>query len=257
MQSIRGGSGGRDARASTMRKVYLRLLPFAMLCYILAYIDRINVSFAALTMRGDLEHVGRRLRLRRRHVLLGLLPVRSAEQRDPGEGRRAHLDRAHHDHLGHLRRGHGLRHRHDELRHRALPARHGRGGLLPRPHPLFHLLVPGPSPRPHRLGLPGRPADRGGAGRADLDGAARAWMACSGSRAGRSCTSPKAMPTIVLGVLTLLRDDRQAGAGDIPDAAGERLAGRQASPASARPRKRCASTRCSNRCSIRRCCCWR
>src|ERR1700687_6379166 len=40
---------------STMRKVYLRLLPFAVLSYILAYIDRINVSFAALTMRGDLE----------------------------------------------------------------------------------------------------------------------------------------------------------------------------------------------------------
>jgi ACS family tartrate transporter-like MFS transporter len=39
---------------STMRKVYLRLLPFAMICYILAYIDRINVSFAGLTMRGDL-----------------------------------------------------------------------------------------------------------------------------------------------------------------------------------------------------------
>ncbi|MBL6654298.1 MAG: MFS transporter [Reyranella sp.] len=41
--------------ASTMRKVYLRLLPFAVLSYILAYIDRINVSFAALTMRGDLQ----------------------------------------------------------------------------------------------------------------------------------------------------------------------------------------------------------
>ena len=40
---------------STMRKVYLRLLPFAVLSYILAYIDRINVSFAGLTMRGDLK----------------------------------------------------------------------------------------------------------------------------------------------------------------------------------------------------------
>src|SRR3954465_11825884 len=37
-----------------MRKIYLRLLPFAILSYFLAYIDRINVSFAALTMRGDL-----------------------------------------------------------------------------------------------------------------------------------------------------------------------------------------------------------
>jgi ACS family tartrate transporter-like MFS transporter len=38
-----------------MRKIYLRLLPFAVLSYLLAYIDRINVSFAALTMRGDLK----------------------------------------------------------------------------------------------------------------------------------------------------------------------------------------------------------
>jgi MFS transporter, ACS family, tartrate transporter len=40
---------------SAMRKIYLRLLPFAILSYILAYIDRINVSFAGLTMRGDLK----------------------------------------------------------------------------------------------------------------------------------------------------------------------------------------------------------
>ena len=40
---------------STMRKVYLRLLPFAVICYVLAYIDRINSSFAALTMRDDLH----------------------------------------------------------------------------------------------------------------------------------------------------------------------------------------------------------
>jgi hypothetical protein len=33
-----------------MRKVYMRLLPFAILSYFLAYIDRINVSFAGLTM---------------------------------------------------------------------------------------------------------------------------------------------------------------------------------------------------------------
>jgi MFS transporter, ACS family, tartrate transporter len=39
---------------STMRKVYIRLLPFAVLSYVLAYLDRINVSFAGLTMRGDL-----------------------------------------------------------------------------------------------------------------------------------------------------------------------------------------------------------
>ncbi len=39
---------------SAMRKIYMRLLPFAVFTYFLAYIDRINVSFAGLTMRGDL-----------------------------------------------------------------------------------------------------------------------------------------------------------------------------------------------------------
>ena len=39
---------------SCMRKIYIRLLPFAVLSYFLAYVDRINVSFAALTMRADL-----------------------------------------------------------------------------------------------------------------------------------------------------------------------------------------------------------
>ncbi|MBV8165765.1 MAG: MFS transporter, partial [Alphaproteobacteria bacterium] len=40
---------------SAVRKVYMRLLPFAILTYFLCYIDRINVSFAGLTMRGDLN----------------------------------------------------------------------------------------------------------------------------------------------------------------------------------------------------------
>jgi MFS family permease len=39
---------------SAMRKVYFRLLPFALLSYVLAYIDRINVSFAGAAMQKDL-----------------------------------------------------------------------------------------------------------------------------------------------------------------------------------------------------------
>src|SRR5471030_2334403 len=39
---------------STMRKAYIRLLPYCFLLYILCYIDRINVSFAALTMNSDI-----------------------------------------------------------------------------------------------------------------------------------------------------------------------------------------------------------
>jgi ACS family tartrate transporter-like MFS transporter len=39
---------------TTLRKVYLHLVPYSFLLYILCYIDRINVSFAALTMNRDI-----------------------------------------------------------------------------------------------------------------------------------------------------------------------------------------------------------
>ena len=35
-------------------KVARRLLPFLMLCYFFAYLDRVNVGFAALTMNRDI-----------------------------------------------------------------------------------------------------------------------------------------------------------------------------------------------------------
>src|SRR6185295_16263699 len=38
----------------TMRKVGIRLLPFLIICYFIAYVDRVNVGFAALTMNKDI-----------------------------------------------------------------------------------------------------------------------------------------------------------------------------------------------------------
>src|SRR6195952_3966065 len=38
----------------TMRKVYLRLLPFTFALYLICYLDRANIGFAALTMNRDL-----------------------------------------------------------------------------------------------------------------------------------------------------------------------------------------------------------
>ncbi|HZG19436.1 MAG TPA: MFS transporter [Herbaspirillum sp.] len=38
----------------TMKKVLRRLIPFILLCYVVSYLDRINVGFAALTMNKDL-----------------------------------------------------------------------------------------------------------------------------------------------------------------------------------------------------------
>ncbi len=39
---------------TTMRKVYLRILPLAMIVYFFCYLDRINISFAALQMNASI-----------------------------------------------------------------------------------------------------------------------------------------------------------------------------------------------------------
>jgi MFS transporter, ACS family, tartrate transporter len=43
-----------DVERTTIRKVYLRLLPLLFVAYFVCYLDRINVGFAALTMNKDL-----------------------------------------------------------------------------------------------------------------------------------------------------------------------------------------------------------
>ena len=43
-----------DMEASTIRRVTTRLVPFLIVCYFVAYLDRVNVGFAALTMNKEL-----------------------------------------------------------------------------------------------------------------------------------------------------------------------------------------------------------
>ncbi len=53
-------SGGSDREAGlpdekrVYRKVFWRIVPFLMLCYVIAYLDRVNVGFAKLQMSQDL-----------------------------------------------------------------------------------------------------------------------------------------------------------------------------------------------------------
>lgn len=43
-----------DLERQTYAKVFWRLVPFLMLCYVVAYLDRVNVGFAKLQMAQDL-----------------------------------------------------------------------------------------------------------------------------------------------------------------------------------------------------------
>ncbi|MGO4307991.1 hypothetical protein [Cupriavidus sp. RAF12] len=43
-----------DEVRRTFAKVTLRIIPFLFVCYVFAYLDRVNIGFAALQMKQDL-----------------------------------------------------------------------------------------------------------------------------------------------------------------------------------------------------------
>ena len=43
-----------DIEKRTLRRITWRIMPFIMLLYFIAYLDRVNIGFAALTMKQDL-----------------------------------------------------------------------------------------------------------------------------------------------------------------------------------------------------------
>ncbi|MGJ5179850.1 MFS transporter [Bradyrhizobium oligotrophicum] len=48
-------SGRSDIEAATIRAISWRLIPFLVLAYFFSYLDRVNLSFAALTMNAELK----------------------------------------------------------------------------------------------------------------------------------------------------------------------------------------------------------
>lgn len=44
----------RTLEKETMKRVMTRVVPLLIVCYIISYLDRVNVGFAALTMNKDL-----------------------------------------------------------------------------------------------------------------------------------------------------------------------------------------------------------
>ena len=229
---------------SAMRKIYLRLLPFAILCYILAYIDRINVSFAALTMRADLNMSAADFGFAVGTFYWAYFLFEVPSNVIMEKVGRADLDRPHHDHLGHLRHGHGVRDRHDQLRHRPLPAGHGEAGFFPGLILYFTYWFPA---RHHArivsgflVGLPIAVA----AG-APVSTALMSLDGLFGLRGWQIMYIAEGLPTIVLGVLFyFLMTDRPEQANFLPST--RRTGWRASSPPSARPRRPCASTRCWN-----------
>ena len=64
-----------DVERRVIGKVMRRLIPFLVLCYFVAYLDRVNVSFAKLHMNQALGFSEAGLRPRRWALLHRLFPV--------------------------------------------------------------------------------------------------------------------------------------------------------------------------------------
>src|ERR1700722_19407725 len=55
MSLTRTSSFGAEASGGVYRKIMLRLLPLLIVCFIVAYYDRVNIAFAKLQMQQELK----------------------------------------------------------------------------------------------------------------------------------------------------------------------------------------------------------
>jgi len=70
--------------AGTIRKVRTRILPFLFLLYIICFLDRINISFAALTMNKELAITSQQFGLLSGIFFFGLTTWLSVSSRGSG-----------------------------------------------------------------------------------------------------------------------------------------------------------------------------
>ena len=235
-----------------MRRVSWRLMPFLLAAYLIAYIDRVNVGFAALQMNKAVGLDPKTYGLGAGIFFIGYfifeVPSNLALQRFGARTWIARIMISWGAGLGGLRPDR----RADLVPGAALPAGRRRSRLLPRRDPLFHLLVPGALPRHHRRhlhggdpgGRPDRLADLGrhslygrhpGAGRLAVDLPAR----------GR--------PRRAAGHRRLRLADRPARTCDVAQAGAAQPGSPPSSPAKRSARRASATPRCGASCRTSTC----
>jgi hypothetical protein len=137
---------GGSTEDAVYRKVWLRIIPFLFICYVVSFLDRINIGFAQLQMKQDLGFSDAMYGLGAAVFYVGyvLCEVPSNMRWRAS----AHAARsAHHDPVGTGLGGHDGGHRCQPLLCAALPAGRVRGRLLPGHRAVPELLVPGAATR--------------------------------------------------------------------------------------------------------------
>ena len=133
-----------ELQTRTMRRVAARLMPVLLGLYIIAYLDRVNVTFAQDKLESDLGFSGAVYGFGAGIFFIAYfifeVPSNLALHRFGARKWIARIMVTWGDHL----RLHDVRAGAAELLRRPLPARHRRGRLLPRHDPVPVVLVPGP-----------------------------------------------------------------------------------------------------------------
>ena len=89
-----------DLEQRTMSRVALRLIPFLIVCYFVAYLDRVNVGFAKLTMDADIGFSDTAFGFGAGVFFFAYFLFEVPSNLAARPLRRAALDRPHHVHLG-------------------------------------------------------------------------------------------------------------------------------------------------------------
>lgn len=88
-----------SAEKALISKVAWRLMPLIMVCYLFAFFDRINISFAKFQLQTDLSLSDTAYGLGAGLFVVGYV-LFEVQQHDAVQGRRTALDRPDHDVLG-------------------------------------------------------------------------------------------------------------------------------------------------------------
>jgi hypothetical protein len=131
-----------------MHKAFWRILPLILVAYLFAYMDRVNVSFAAAAMSEDLAFSATVYGLGGGLFFLGYALFEIPSNLMLVRFWRTKVDSADHDHLGAPVCGHDVCANASAILHIALPAWCGRGGILPRRNFLLRGLVSAVPPWP-------------------------------------------------------------------------------------------------------------
>ena len=98
-----------DIQRLTMRKVVTRLMPALLVLYVIAYLDRVNVTFAQDRLEEDLGFSGAVYGFGAGMFFIGYFLLEVPEQPRAAPVRRAQVDGADHDHVGPHPRVHDVR----------------------------------------------------------------------------------------------------------------------------------------------------